>query len=40
VEVRGATFGDSALAAFAEVQNPERWTDALGIECRKPLDAA
>jgi SAM-dependent methyltransferase len=39
VDVRPAAFGDSAVAAFAEVEDPERWSDALGIECRKPIDA-
>ncbi|CAN5213056.1 hypothetical protein BH11PSE14_BH11PSE14_02680 [soil metagenome] len=36
VDVRRASIGDSALAAFREVENSERWQDCLGFECRKP----
>lgn len=32
--VRRATWNDSSVAAFAMVESPERWHDALGIECR------
>ena len=31
--VRRATFGDSSIPRFTEVENPERWEDALGFEC-------
>ncbi len=36
-DVRRAVFGDSADPMFAEVEQPERWTNCLGIECRRPL---
>lgn len=36
VEIRRASFGDSAEQAFSDVENPERWQDCLGFECRKP----
>lgn len=36
VDIRRASLGDSAEPAFTEVENPERWQDCLGFECRKP----
>ncbi len=33
-DVRRAAFGDSGDAAFAAVEDPGRWRDALGIDCR------
>jgi hypothetical protein len=33
--VRRASIGDSALAAFRAVEEPARWEGCLGIECRK-----
>jgi hypothetical protein len=35
VEIRRAQFGDSALAAFAEVEDRARFEEALAIECRR-----
>lgn len=32
--VRRAAWNDSSVAAFVIVESPERWKDALGIECR------
>lgn len=34
-DVRRARFGDSADAAFVDVEDPGRWEGALGIEARK-----
>lgn len=34
-QVRRAQFGDSDYQDFADVENPERWAEALGVECRK-----
>ena len=34
--VRRATYGDSALARFGEVEDPDRWDGCLGLECRRP----
>jgi len=36
VAIRRATYHDSADARFCEVETEERWSHALGIECRKP----
>ncbi len=36
IDIRPARFGDSEEPAFAQVENPERWQDCLGFECRKP----
>jgi len=36
VDIRRASLGDSAEPAFVEVENPVRWQDCLGFECRKP----
>jgi len=35
VEIRRAQFGDAKDPAFADVEDPDRWRDCLGIECRK-----
>jgi hypothetical protein len=35
-DIRRATIGDSADARFRDVEEESRWTDALGIECRRP----
>ena len=35
VDIRRARFGDSGIAEFAELENPERWQDELGIQCCK-----
>jgi SAM-dependent methyltransferase len=32
--IRRAEFGDSQVTAFHAVESPDRWKDALGIECR------
>ncbi len=37
VEVRRASYHDSADAKFHDVENRERWDNALGVECRRPL---
>jgi len=34
-DVRRANFGDSEDRMFQLVEDPDRWKDALGIECRK-----
>jgi SAM-dependent methyltransferase len=34
--LRRARFGDSGIAAFEAVEDPERWTYELGIQCDKP----
>ncbi len=36
-DIRRATFNDSSEPAFIEVENPERWQDCLGFECKKPV---
>lgn len=36
VSIRRARFGDASIAQFADVEEPSRWENALGIECRKP----
>lgn len=36
VQVRRAFFGDSGDPAFAAVENEGRWTNCLGMECRRP----
>lgn len=36
VDVRRAVLGDSSHPEFSAVENPERWRDCLGFECRKP----
>ncbi len=35
--IRRATFGDSGDPAFSEVENEGRWTNCLGIECRRAV---
>lgn len=34
-DIRVAQFGDAALPEFRDVENAERWTGNLGMECRK-----
>jgi hypothetical protein len=34
--IRRAQFGDSGDPVFADVEDPGRWENCLGIECRKP----
>lgn len=34
-EIRRARYNDSPDARFREVENPSRWENCLGIECRK-----
>lgn len=36
-EIRLARFGDSSDSSFSEVEKIERWEDAFGFECRKPV---
>jgi SAM-dependent methyltransferase len=36
VDVRRAAVGDSADPRFADVEDPDRWRDCLGVECRRP----
>ncbi|MES2441441.1 MAG: methyltransferase domain-containing protein [Pseudomonadota bacterium] len=35
-DIRRAQFGDNPDPALAAVEDESRWTDCLGIECRKP----
>lgn len=34
-QIRRAAFGDSKDGFFAQVEDPGRWADALGVECRR-----
>ncbi len=34
--IRRAAFGDSGDPLFADVESEGRWTNCLGVECRKP----
>ena len=34
--VRRAQYGDSGDPLFAQVEDPGRWKDCLGVECRRP----
>ena|ERR1700743_361905 len=36
VDIRRAQFGDSGVAAFADVETEGRWENCLGIQCRNP----
>lgn len=36
VDIRRAQFGDAADPRFAEVENESRWTNCLGVDCRRP----
>ena len=36
-DIRRAQYGDSGDPLFAQVEDPGRWKDCLGIECRRPL---
>ena len=33
--IRRANFGDSGIEAFNDVENLERWTSELGVQCQK-----
>lgn len=35
-EIRRASIGDSEEGLFKDVEDEERWTRVLGVECRKP----
>jgi hypothetical protein len=35
-DVRGAGFGDSIDSKFHEVEEKDRWSSCLGVECRRP----
>lgn len=37
VDIRRASFGDATDLRFKEVENIGRWTNCLGVECRRPL---
>ena len=34
-EIRRASFGDSGIAAFEDVEAEDRWKHELGVQCRK-----
>lgn len=34
-EIRRAQLGDSGIAEFSELENPQRWQNELGIQCQK-----
>ncbi len=34
--IRRATFHDAEDARFLEVEDPGRWENCLGVECRRP----
>ncbi|MEH2048731.1 class I SAM-dependent methyltransferase [Nostoc sp.] len=34
-DIRRAYIGDSDIAAFSQLEDPERWKNELGIQCRK-----
>jgi predicted SAM-dependent methyltransferase len=36
VEIRRAAFGDAEDPKFAEVEEESRWTDCLGVQCKRP----
>jgi SAM-dependent methyltransferase len=36
VDIRRAYYNDSRNLRFQEVENPGRWENCLGVECRKP----
>ena len=35
-DIRRAQFGDNPDPALAEIEEEDRWTDCLGVECRNP----
>jgi hypothetical protein len=37
VEIRRAQFHDNPLPQFLEVESEWRWTDCLGVECKRPF---
>jgi SAM-dependent methyltransferase len=34
-DIRRAQFGDSGIAEFSQLEDPQRWENELGIQCRK-----
>jgi hypothetical protein len=34
-DVRRAELGDSGIAEFSEIEDPQRWQNELGIQCHK-----
>jgi SAM-dependent methyltransferase len=34
-DIRRAQFGDSGIAEFSELEDPQRWQNELGIQCHK-----
>lgn len=36
VDIRRASYNDSMDGRFKEVENPGRWENCLGVECKKP----
>lgn len=34
-EIRRAQLGDSGIAEFSDLENPQRWQNELGIQCQK-----
>ena len=39
-DIRRAVFHDSLEPCFLDVEDEDRWRDGLGIECRRPGEAA
>jgi SAM-dependent methyltransferase len=37
--IRRASFGDAADSMFSAVEQADRWTDCLGMECRRPASS-
>jgi SAM-dependent methyltransferase len=37
VDIRTAIYGDSQCSEFVSIEEPDRWTNCLGFECRKSL---
>ena len=35
-DIRRASFGDGRAPAFLEVEMEDRWTESLGVECKRP----
>jgi hypothetical protein len=35
-EIRRAQIGDSPDSRFGDVESEGRWTDCLGVDCRRP----
>jgi hypothetical protein len=36
VAIRRAQLGDHGDDAFQDIEDPDRWVNALGFECRRP----